>query len=348
LVVEITKILLDKIDLSELFDDVINRAKITLFQEIIYRDFINDLRDLEKFLEKYSDSAYRFSLKPIHEEYELSIYSINGYIIGSILDSPSEKIRGIDALRSFSEKVGSDKIVIEVYKLPINVVEEIIGKDNLEKIVSVSSTVAEQHREVVEKKIVVVEKAEEAGKRVEEAIVETKGIDYGKIKHDIPEYIKRFGLDPLGVEVVDEAEFVVVYVDVASPSLWIDLETLVYGVASRFLEIIGSLKKVLKVQVRLADKVKAIIFAKPEDLRIAKVIALLAEAFNDNGIPINKTEQKIVGNNLFIEIRAKKPVYPDVSVSDVIKSIYLKIREIWGDNVEVTVRIGMFTRIRYP
>ncbi len=345
---EITKILLDKIDLSELFDDVINRAKITLFQEIVHRGFIDDLRDLEKFLEKYSDSAYRFSLKPVHEEYELSIYSINGYIIGSILDSPSEKIRGIDALRSFSEKIGNDKIVIEVYKLPINVVEEIIGKDNLEKIISISSAVAEQRREIVEKKIVEAEKAEEVEKSIEETIVETKEIDYGKIRHDILEYVKRFGLDPLGVDVVDEAEFVVVYVDVASPPLWIDLETLVYGIASRFLDIIGSLKKVLKVQVRLADKVKAIIFAKPEDLRVAKVIALLAEAFNDNGIPINKTEHRVVGNKLFIEIRAKKPVYPDVSVSDVIKSIYSKIREIWGDGVEILVRIGMFTRIRYP
>ncbi len=347
---EITKILLDKIDLSELFDDVINRAKITLFQEIVHRGFINknNLRGLEKILEKYSDGAYRFSLKPIHEEYELSIYSINGYIIGSILDSPGEKIKGADALRSFSEKVGSDKIVIEVYKLPMNVLEEIIGKDNLEKIISISSAIAKQRKEIEEKKIVEAEKIEEVKKSIEETIVETKEIDYGKIRHDIPEYIKRFGLDPLGVDVVDEAEFVVVYVDVASPPLWIDLETLVYGIASRFLDIIGSMKKVLKVQVRLADKVKAIIFAKPEDLRVAKVIALLAEAFNDNGIPINKTEHRIVGNKLFVEIRAKKPVYPDVSVSDVIKSIYPKIREIWGNDVEVTVRIGMFTRIRYP
>ncbi|ABN70238.1 hypothetical protein Smar_1143 [Staphylothermus marinus F1] len=348
------KSLLEKLDFSMVLDDVINKAKIVLSESIVERLRNASKGELDNITEKHSTGVYKLVLKPIDGE-QFIFYIYNGFLIGAIYEN-KEKKHGIEAYNIF--KSGPEQLFssIEIYSVPENVLEEIIGKEKLEelkKTIKQETSVSQQRESIASTSSQVLEVGAKQASPTTEAVVKpAPKIDFESIRKEIYELIERLGFDILDVKLELREDIVYLTIELApmyqTAMMLLDLESTLSAALSLYIEKTRMDDKIVKSQIRMAGETKTKLLVKKEDFIATTILGKIVRALNENGVPVTKSTYKISKDKLEVFLEVKKPVYPGIDTKAVLQKVYDEVKNEWNGKSEIYVKAGRFSKYKIP
>lgn len=348
--------LLDRFDFSELFDDVLNKAKIVLSEKLEARLKDVGREELDKLINRYSEGVYKIVLKSATGS-QYTFYMYNKFLIGVILEN-REKKYGVEAYSVFERGI-EQLFVVEIYSVPEKVLEEIIGSDRLEELKKVASRKVEVSTALKQLKAPAPASVQasktKAGSvsHVKEALIRpAPKINLERIRKEIYELIERLGFDILDVKLELREDVVYLIIELApmyqTAMMLLDLESTLYAALSVYIEKTKMYDKIIKSEIKMADVIKTKLLLKKEDFTATTILGRIVRTLNENGIPVTKSMYRISGSDLEIYLEVKKPVYPGVNTKDVLQKLYDRLKDEWEGNMKIHVKAGRFSKFEIP
>ena len=338
--------------LEKFFDDIITETKIVINESL--KNLYHPPIDVEKVLGENSSIGFHkiiVNLFGPNGEGELKLYRYNDKVLAAIYKGPEGKLYGEEALHLLEDK--NYKISkIQVYEIPENIVAEIIGKDRVEEIKKGTVKPVEAKPPVEEKKEE--EKKPEAPEKktvekVEKPPTPPTEMSPEAVRSEIWRLISDFGLEILDLRFDEAEDNVKIFIDLAPIPTWINPKNVLPAVVYKYVSLRNKYP-VIKIELRHGDTHESLLLIKPEEIMVTATIGKILQTLIDNGIPVTDTSYNVDKESmkLTIRIKAKKPIYPGVSVEEVVEKAYEEAKQYWTGNLEVRVKTGRFREVKIP
>lgn len=355
---------------EELFSDVLVESRIVMNESLL--ELIRGPVSLSDVFAKYNgEEFYKITSEweePGRGRFTARIYRFNGRVLAAIVEGAGSRLLGSDALEAVFNRSMS---IVRVYRIPLDLLKEIIGEEQFREITSTTPRKAEAEEKVVEAEKVE-EKTSTATPQTVEAEAPTTSYETTPLEKPVPEIhqlvkpavekvsvedLKRgiarligdFGLEYLNIEVSETEEIVKVFVDLNPIPTWVSLRSILYSIVYKYVEL-RHRYPVMKLEIRLGDMHDSLLLTKPEEVMIAAVVGRIEYELVQNGIPVKDTAYTIDREKmtLTIIIKAKKPVYPGVKIEDVARKAYEEAKKEWSGELYIRIKTGRFGGVRIP
>ncbi len=356
---------------GRVFDSIISQAKISLAQQLVESIMGAKAREMPKnFYEKHKDGIYKVMalLRSKESEATVTMYTYNGVPLAAILEVKGQKKYNGDVLNFLSkfEEAGYSIQWIDYYKLPRDIVADILGEDTLkdiekslmkkeeavEKIIEEVKT--EEPKEIKEEKKVVqqvvtvtVEKAIE--KPPAKPIVKPKPLV--DIKKELFKLLEDVGFEPINVDVKGDTENVEIIVDMPPSMPWLEPKDMLYIVAEKYISLVGT-PSFMRLEIRFSSELtEEITLTSTVAFAIARIIGRSLKRLLDEGIGVTGTQHTISpdGNTIIVRFKVKKTTLAGINVRDLLMQIYDDVKRFWKGILILSIKTGRFGReIRVP
>lgn len=339
--------------LEKFFDDIIAETKIVINESL--KNLYHQPVDVGKVLGENSSIGFHkliITLSGPGGEGELKLYRYNDLVLATIYKGSEGKIYGEEALRLLEDEKHSI-VRIQVYEIPEDIIAEIIGKDKVEEIkkgtmkpVETRLPVKEEKKEEEEKPETPREKPVEAVEKPPKPPSETSS---EAVRSEVWRLISDFGLEILNLRFDEAEDNVKIFIDLAPTPTWIDPKNVLPAVVYKYVSLRNKYP-VIKIELRHGDTHETLLLIKPEEIMATATIGKILQTLIDNGIPVTGTDYNVDKESmkLTIRIKAKKPIYPGVSVEEVLEKAYEEAKQYWTGNLEVRVKTGRFREVKIP